>query len=54
MPLKKGSTQKIVSKNIRELVDSGKPHDQAVAIALNNTGKKKKSFSKIRRKLNKK
>jgi len=34
MPLKRGSSDKTVSANIRTLKREGKPQDQSVAIAL--------------------
>ncbi len=46
MPLIQGKSQEAVSQNIKTEMAAGKPQKQAVAIALNATGKGKRSAGK--------
>ncbi|ELC6296661.1 hypothetical protein RJO53_002806 [Enterobacter hormaechei] len=41
MPLKKGKSKKVIGENIATEMKSGKPKDQAIAIAMSKAGKKK-------------
>ena len=46
MPLKSGKSKKILSENIKELVNSGRPQKQAVAIAYSEKRKSSKKSTK--------
>jgi hypothetical protein len=41
VPLKKGSSQKVISSNIRREIKAGRPRKQAIAIAMRSAGKPK-------------
>lgn len=46
MPLQKGKSKKVISKNIRTEMHAGKPQKQAIAIAMSEAGMSKKKKKK--------
>lgn len=50
MPLSKGKSKKVISKNIREMKESGHPQAQAVAAALNQARKSSARIPKKKKK----
>jgi hypothetical protein len=46
MPLQKGSSKKVIGANIGELVKSGRPQKQAIAIAFSEARKQSGKFPK--------
>lgn len=45
MPLKKGTSSKVIGQNIKAEIKSGRPKAQAIAIALKSAGKSKPSMA---------
>lgn len=46
MPLKPGSSKKVIQENIRKLIREGKPRGQAIAIAHTNARKSRPKSKK--------
>ena len=47
MPLKRGSSQATISSNIREMISSGHPRDQAIAAALSTVRRTRAAGGKV-------
>lgn len=53
MPLKEGRSDKVISENIRELINSGRDPKQAAAIAYDKAGRsRKKAIKSVLERLN--
>lgn len=46
MPLKSGSSKKVISQNIRTEMKAGRPQKQAIAIAMSKAGKSRSKTKK--------
>ena len=44
----KGTSRKVIGKNISELIRSGRKKDQAVAIAMDKAGKRRKKKKSLK------
>ena len=44
MPIKPGSSKKVISENIKTEMHAGKPQKQAIAIAMSKAGKSKMKY----------
>lgn len=53
MPLKPGSSQKVVSENIKEMIKSGHQQKQAVAAAYSKARESNPKFGRIKKFLKK-